>query len=95
MKRLETAILSFWLIQWKHYETLYVTQTESDDLLFTSMTDLLFSFLLSVVEGRRIFLAGLKRTALGMCQGLNDLVYFNAVHLNAVHLLCGPLILTE
>ncbi len=30
--------------QWKHYETLYGTQTKRDDLSFVSMIDLLFCF---------------------------------------------------
>ncbi len=61
VRRSEITILSFTkplpgpLSQWKHYETLYCTQTGGDDLLFTSMIDLLLSLSLSIVRSRRIF----------------------------------------
>ncbi len=50
VRRLEITVLSFikplpiLICQQKCYETLYSTQTGRDDLLFTSMIDLLFSF---------------------------------------------------
>ncbi len=50
-----TMSLPSLLSQQKHYETLHGTQTGRDDLLFTSMIDPLFSFLLSMVGSRRTF----------------------------------------
>ncbi len=43
------------LSQQKHYKTLHSTQTGRDDLLFTSIIDPLFSFLLSIVEAQGDF----------------------------------------
>ncbi len=43
------------LSQQKCYRTLYGKQTGRDDLLFTSMMNLLFSFLKFMVGGSRIF----------------------------------------
>ncbi len=62
MRRLEFTLLSFTmplpgpLIQRKRYETLYVAQTGREDFLFMSVIDLPFSFLLSMVGSRRLFL---------------------------------------
>ncbi len=61
-RRSEITVLSFSvsflgpLSQWKRYETLNGTHTRKDDLLFTSMIDPLFSYLLSMVGSRRIYL---------------------------------------
>ncbi len=59
-RRLEITILSFamplngQLSQWKHYETLHGTRIRRDDLLFMSIIDPMFSFLLSIIGSRRI-----------------------------------------